>query len=142
MAVIQDLPQEVLDRILELYAEDFIGQSPSACMKEFKTLSLVAKQWIDGGQRALWQNVECSEAWQWERLFTCVETRAQRTSRPLKIGRLYLSYPDSADLKEMFAVATTQIKMVILNHARRDFDWGVLGAASKSACRCNTLDSC
>lgn len=87
MAVIQDLPPELLSRILELAVELNEGVPSSEWTPEWKRgLSLVSRDWVEPGQQALVSHVDLYEK-NWK-FFECASRRQKRTATPLMIGRL------------------------------------------------------
>lgn len=90
MAIIQDLPPELLSRILELTVEQRDHVAPYRWTSKWKCgLSLVARDWADPGQIALLSHVSLLDEDHQMEFIKCATHRKRRTTDTLIIGRLY-----------------------------------------------------
>lgn len=126
MAVIQDLPQELLDRIIELAAD---GRNSSDQERSWeRRLSLVAKSWTEAGQRLTHGLVQISTQTDFKRLTRCITDRSKRTDRPIRLGRILLCLTDDLDseLRELSQSRIVEVDNLSLLYYRGTLFWDLL----------------
>lgn len=86
MTIIQDLPQELLDRVIEL-AGNGLEKPTLASSSWTRRVSLVAKNWVQPGQRLAYIFVQLACDLHILRLRNCIAAQSA-WNRPLRIGVL------------------------------------------------------
>lgn len=130
MAVIQDLPQELLDRIIELTADPANSGRRSTSGWE-RRLPLVARSWLEPGQRLAYSSVQLITSYGVEKPLRSVIARRARTTRPLRIHQLYSSTEDYASLQYLVGKGQVEADMLFLVGYTETFPWEVLSLISE-----------
>lgn len=125
MAVPQDIPPEITSQIISLVPDPFEDESAPL------NLSLVSRNWVDDGQRALMLCVALSNKGRAQDFIRCAKIRQQRTSSPLLAGFVVIagSVP-GAMVKELLVDIGLQIESLRTLYYL-GFPWESLHLASK-----------
>lgn len=123
MAVIQDLPQEILDRIISLTAEDGTSwQSPP--------LALVHPHWVRAGETSRYQYIPIRQPIL-IKILACLTKRHERTDALLQMGTIdLLSGGTGHLLRELFTGGNVNIHTLLLGRVN-DFPWDALHFVGK-----------
>lgn len=121
MAVIQDLPPELLDYIIELSTQ----QSDAWTRKDgvARALPLVARDWVEAGLRTRFRNIMAIRDVQIDPLYKVIEARRRRTTQQLRIHQLRVGGVDGNRLRRLFEMRMIVVERLMVNHARGDFPW-------------------
>lgn len=109
MAVIQDLPPELLEHILDFLGEPFDCDSNTNRTPHLAGLALVARNWVDPGQRILYRDfrlsgdpIEHEPSKAFYAMFEGFAVRYKETGRPTRIGFMELRCVETEDIEEAF----------------------------------------
>lgn len=131
MAVFQDLPPEIVDRIVKLIPErDERIDKPSNHLG----LSLVARDWVDRGQRALLVHLVLRGDADAAGFIKCCVVRRTRTKAPLVARSVVLVGVSAEAAQYLFEYGLQPRKLGMTYH--RGFPWKLLHSLSK---RCRML---
>lgn len=119
MAVISDLPEDVLHRIIDLvnvHAIDY-NNSHLGILKNWRelvwndkaNLALVARKWTAPAQKLLYEEVMLDTTKNLNRFVQLINLRRKRTSTPFPVGKLSLEVSNPFAVERLFKLNELQI---------------------------------